>query len=158
MFREMRRKKQQVTNEECVHILKTEKRGAIAVNGEDGYPYALPLDYYYDEEENCIYFHCAKEGHKMDAIRRDDKVCFTVWNQGYQKVGDWSYYSTSVIAFGRAELVPADDELPKRLMQFGMKYYPTRQEVEEEIKMAINRVQMVRIRIEHMTGKLVHEK
>ena len=66
MFRKMRRFKQQLSEEECLEILKTAKRGVLAVLGDEGYPYAVPLDFVY--EDGKIYFHCAKEGHKLDAI------------------------------------------------------------------------------------------
>ena len=70
MFRKMRRFKQQLTAEECVAILKREKRGVLSVIGDDGYPYGMPLDHYYDEGSGKLYFHCAKAGHKLDAIRQ----------------------------------------------------------------------------------------
>ena len=84
MFRPMRRIKQQVSDEECIRILKEEKRAALSVIGGDGYPYTVPIDFYYDESDGRIYLHCAKTGHKIDAIKKCDKVCFTVWNQGYK--------------------------------------------------------------------------
>lgn len=158
MFREMRRKKQEVPREECIHILDTEKRGVIAVIGEKGYPYAIPVNFFYDKQDEKIYIHGAKEGHKIDAIRENDKVCFTVWNQGYQKEDDWAYYVTSVIVFGRAEIVNDDMVTYEKTRSLGLKYYPTAEEVDDEIKRSLNRVQMISINIEHMTGKIVHEK
>lgn len=89
MFRPMRRIKQQVSDEECIRILKEEKRAALSVIGDDGYPYTVPIDFYYDESDGRIYLHCAKTGHKIDAIKKCDKVCFTVWNQGYKTEGNW---------------------------------------------------------------------
>lgn len=158
MFREMRRKKQQISREECVRLLNTEKRGVLAVTGDDGYPYAIPLDFYFEEGENTIYFHCAQEGHKIDAIRRCDKACFTVWDRGVQRDGDWAFYVTSVVAMGRAELVTETSRVYEKIKKLGVKYYPSVDEVDEEIQKAIHRVQMVAVHIEHMTGKLVHEK
>ena len=156
-FREMRRKKQQVSREECVRILREEKRGVLAVIGDEGYPYAIPLDFYYDEAEDIIYFHCAKKGHKIDAIKNCDKVCFTVWNRGYQKE-DWSYFVTSVVAMGRARLITDESVTYEKAKAIGLKYYPSAPEVDEELKKDVHRVQIVAISIEHMTGKLVHEK
>lgn len=158
MFRPMRRKKQEISKEECLRILREEKRGVLAVAGDDGYPYAVPLDFYYDEDEEIIYFHGAREGHKIDAIKRCDKVCFTVYNQGYQKDGDWSYYVTSVIVFGRAALVTDETVTYEKSRALGEKYFPTQEEVERELKQAVSRVQIVAISIDHMTGKLVHEQ
>ena len=85
MFLEMRRKKQQVSKEACINILKWEKRGALAVNGEDGYPYVVPVNFYYDEPTETLYFHGAKIGHKIGSIQKNPKVCFTVWTSGTRK-------------------------------------------------------------------------
>ena len=157
MFRPMRRFKQEVSREECIKILTEEKRAVFAVNGDDGYPYAVPVNFWYDSEVDRIYFHCAKAGHKLDAMLKDDKICFTVYNTGYRKE-DWSYYVTSVIVFGRAKVMDDEEEKREKIKRFGMKYYPTEQEVDEEIRKDFSRVNFVEITIEHMTGKLVHEK
>lgn len=158
MFREMRRKKQEISKEECIKILNAEKRGALAVIGDDGYPYAIPLDFYYDSQNEKIYFHGAKEGHKIDAIKNNEKVCFTVWNAGTLKEGDWAYYVTSVVVFGKAHLVTDDSIIYEKAKAIGMKYYPSAEEVDAEIARDLSRVQLVEISIDHMTGKLVHEK
>ena len=158
MFRKMRRFKQEVSQEECVDILKTEKRGVLSVIGDEGYPYAIPMDFYYDAEEKKIYFHAAREGHKMDAIKRCDKVCFTTWNSGFQKEGDWAWNVTSVVVMGRAELVSDTELANEKLRKLALKYYPTVEEVEAEMQRDDHRVQMIAIRMEHMTGKLVNEK
>lgn len=157
MFREMRRFKQAVSREECIKILTEEKRAVLAVNGDDGYPYAIPINFYYDNETESIYFHCAKAGHKLDSILKNDKVCFTVYNSGYRKE-DWSYYVTSVVVFGRARVMTDEAEIREKIRKFGLKYYPTVQEVDEEIRRDLDRVNFVAITVEHMTGKLVHEK
>ena len=102
MFREMRRFKQQITNEECIEILKNEPRGVLSVLGDDGYPYGVPLDHWYSESDGKLYFHCAKEGHKLDAISKCDKVSYCVMdNKGYRKEGEWALNIRSVITFGR---------------------------------------------------------
>jgi nitroimidazol reductase NimA-like FMN-containing flavoprotein (pyridoxamine 5'-phosphate oxidase superfamily) len=157
MFREMRRIKQALSEGECVKILKEEKRGVLAVSGDGGYPYAVPINFYYDEEENAIYFHSAKNGHKIDAMKNCDKVCFTVINGG-EKSDDWSYYVKSVIIFGRAAPVTDPDLKLKKLKAFGMKYYPSEEELEKELARDYGRVELMCIKVEHMTGKLVHEK
>ncbi len=157
MFREMRRNRQQVSEEECKRILCEEKRGVLAVLGDEGYPYAVPINFLYDRESNRIFFHCSREGHKLDAIKRYDKVCFTVHDSGYQKE-DWSYYVTSVVVFGRASIMEEGEEKYNICRRFGEKYIPTKPELEDEMNRAYARVNMVCISIEHMTGKLVHEK
>ena len=156
-FRSMRRFKQALSGAECVELLKTEKRGTLAVIGDGGYPYALPINYYYDEAENKIYFHCSGSGHKADAMSHCDNVCFTAHDAGEQR-GDWSYYVRSVIVFGRAK--PVKDTVIKyeKAKAFGMKYYPSTEELDRELERDLDRVRIMEITIEHMSGKLVHEK
>lgn len=159
MFRQMRRYKQQVTPEECRKILAEEGRGVLSVIGEDGYPYALPINFYYDPDENRIYLHSAKSGHKIDAIKACDKVCFTVWNQGFKTEGNWEWNATSVVIFGRAKFIDDRSVWEDKLRNLTLKYYPTPEEAEAEMqKPSTNLVQMIAIDIDHMTGKLVNEK
>lgn len=156
-FREMRRYKQAVSDEECRRILKTEKRGVLSVIGDDGYPYGVPMNFVYDENDGKIYFHGAKEGHKLDAIKACDKVCFTVWGNEYKKEGDWAWYVTSVIAMGRAELVSDEKAACEKLRLLGQKYFPQGYDIEGEIEKLAARTQVIALAIEYVTGKLVHE-
>lgn len=159
MFRKMRRFKQQVTDDECRKILKEETRAALSVIGDNGYPYTVPINFYYDESDNKIYFHGAKEGHKVDAINQCNKVCFTTWNQGFKKEGHWEWNVTSVVVFGRVKLLTDKAVIENHLRKLAKKYYPTADEIEAEMNSsAADRVQMFVIDIEHMTGKIVNEK
>ena len=85
MFRPMRRIKQEIPHEDCVKILSGEKRAVLSVIGDDGYPYGVPINFYYDADTDKVYFHCAKAGHKLDSLLADDKVCLTVYDNGYRK-------------------------------------------------------------------------
>ena len=158
MFRKMRRSKQQILLEECKGILASSKRAVLSMIGDEGYPYGIPVNYQYDLNENIIYIHGAKVGHKIDAIRQCDKVCFTTWNEGYQDLDDWAYHVTSVIVQGRAELMENGPVVESKLRELAMKYYPTQEEVDEEMKHGLDRVQMIAIHIENMTGKTVYER
>lgn len=159
MFRSMRRFKQQVSEEECKHILQEEKRAAFSMLGDGGYPYTIPVDFYYEEAENRIYIHSAKSGHKIDAIKNCDKVCFTTWNQGFKKEGHWEWNVTSVVVFGRAKLLTDRAFWEDKQRKMAEKYYPTAEEIESEMySPAIHAMQMIAIEIEYMTGKLVNEK
>lgn len=158
MFREIRRTKRAITTEEAKELLRKNRRAAFSVNGDDGYPFTVPINFYYDEEENRIYFHSAKAGHKIDSIKADDKVCFTTWDDGYLEEGDWAYYVSSCVVFGRAKLIADPDITVEKVRKFAMKYYPTAEEVEEEIRKDIKGVQLVAIDIEHISGKKIHEK
>ena len=159
-FRSMRRFKQGMIREECAEILKNEKRGVLSVIGDGGYPYGVPLNYYYDEERDSIYFHSAIEGHKIDAMNACDKVCFTVFEKEgvIDEEDDWSYHLGSVIAFGRASEITDDEEKTRAARLFGAKYFPTKEELDYEMGNAYSRVRMTAIKIEHMSGKRVHEK
>lgn len=139
--------------------MEQEKRAAFSVIGDDGYPYTVPIDFYYDGQENKIYFHGAKEGHKADAIRRCDKVCFTVWNQGFKKEGRWEWNATSVVVFGRVKLVTDPAVKEEKLRSLASKYYPTADEVEKEMTgPGFGQAQLFAIEVEQMTGKLVNER
>ena len=158
MFRQMRRFKQQVSEEKCKEILKNEWRGVLALLGDEGYPYTVPIDFYYDEGENKIYFHGAKEGHKVDAISKCDKASFCVMDSGFKKDGDWALNITSVVAFGRIKPVADMEKTKEKVCALGRKYHPTAEAVEKEWEAAKNRVLCLELSIEHMTGKLVNEK
>ena len=106
MFREMRRKKQALSTEECEEVLKRGSSGVLAVLGDDGYPYAVPLSYVYANGR--LYFHCAKAGHKLDAIAREPKVSFCVVDQDHVVPEEYTTYFRSVIVFGRASAVEDD--------------------------------------------------
>lgn len=158
MFREMRRFKQQVSREDCERVLREAPRGVLSLIGDDGYPYGIPMDFFYVPEENIIYFHCAKVGHKIDAIKACTKGCFTVWDEGFKKAGDWAWNITSVIAFGQLELIGDPQRTREKVFQLALKYYPTQEEAQAELDSAASRVQLIALHIEHLTGKLVNEK
>lgn len=156
MFRKMRRFKQQLPEAQCVEILKSEPRGVLAVLGDEGYPYAVPLDFIYKDGK--LFFHSAMEGHKVDALRACDKASFCVMDQGEPVEGDWALWFNSVICFGRVRLVEDREETIRIARDLGLKYYPNEQDVEDEIRKDGHRVLCMELTIEHMTGKHVHEK
>ena len=155
MFRELTRKKQQLTLNECKEILKNEVRGVLAVNGDDGYPYALPINFYFDEENNKIYFHSGKVGHKLDAIAKNNKVSFCVYDKGYRKDGHWSLNIKSVIIFGHIYIVTEwKDDL---IVAFSKRFTDDAEYIYSEIEKFKSNTEILCLKIEHMTGKLVNE-
>lgn len=156
MFREMRRFRQQISVEECVEILNNARRGVLAVMGDDDYPYTVPLDFVYADGH--IYFHCAKEGHKLDAIRKHDKVSFCVLSDGVREENEWWYHFTSVIAFGRIREIADEAEKDRYLRLLGRKYFPAEEYLEKEMTSSASRANVLDITIEHMTGKRIKEK
>ena len=154
MFRKMRRFGQQLTQQEAEQILREATSGVLGVQGENGYPYTVPVSHVYQDGK--LYFHCAREEHKIDAIRACDKVSFCVIAQDEVMPRERTTAYISVIAFGRARIV--DDEAGLRYIAglVGEKYshdYPDlcRQETDEVI--AANRMYCVEITVEHLTGK-----
>ena len=158
MFRDVRRTKNALGAEEAKELLRRCPRAALAVNGDDGYPYAIPINFYYDEGEGRIYFHTGRRGYKLEAIQASDKVCLTTWDEGYRDEGDWAYHVSSCVVFGRARVVTDRAVTEKKLRALALKYYPSAEEAEEEIRRGIAAVQMIAMDIEHITGKRVHEK
>ncbi len=156
MFREMRRHKQQLPKETCEQILRTAPRGVLAVLGDGGYPYTVPLDFVY--EDGKIYFHSAVTGHKLDAIKASDKCSFCVLDEGEQKPGEWWYYFNSVVAFGRIRRITDEEAMLYALRKLGNKYFPTAEEVEADIARSFSRVAVLELTIEHLSGKHVQEK
>lgn len=156
-WRKMRRWKQQVPEEECIRILKTEKRGTLSMHGENGYPYTVPINFYYDEEDGRIYFHSAGTGKKTDLLKENNKVCFCVYDQGFVREGEWAYNVTSVIAFGRIAEVTDPAEVESHCRMLGLKYYPSAELAEEEVRKGAAHVHILVMTIDHMTGKLVNE-
>ena len=72
---------------------RTARRGVLAVNGDDGYPYAVPINYFYDEAQEKIYFHSARAGHKVDSLTACDKVCFTVYGNESIREEAWAPFA-----------------------------------------------------------------
>lgn len=155
-FRKMRRFKQELEKDECVEILNNEKRGFLSVLGDDDYPYVLPMNFIYLNDS--VYFHSAKEGHKIDSIKNHPKASFSVINQGEKQVNNWWYKVKSVIVFGKISLIDSDDLTLEVLKKLGDKYFPSKEYTENEIKRFFDNVQCIRLEIENMTGKMVREK
>lgn len=158
MFRPMRRKAKEISEEAAKLVLKNARYGVLAVNGDNGYPYAVPVNYYYDEENERICFHSARAGHKVDSMDLSDKVCFTVCGEEIVKEEDWAPFVQSAVVFGRCHAVEDLDEALRLVKRFAMKYYPDEQLADEEIAHSGKAVRMYEIAIEHMSGKEIQEK
>jgi len=157
MFRDMLRKKQQLPQAECIELLKSEMRGVLSVQGDDGYPYGLPMDHWYCEEDGHLYFHCGRVGHKLDAIRRCDKVSYCIYDQGYREEGDWALYIRSVIIFGRMQIVDDYETIVNITTKLSHKFTQDDDYIRREIRDHAHRTLLLRLVPEHMCGKLVKE-
>ena len=157
MFRPMRRCRQQISEAECIRILKEEKRGVLSVMGEDGYPYGIPMNHWYNPEDGKPYFHGAKSGHKLDAISANNKVSYCVYDAGYRKEGEWALNVNSVVVFGRISLV-TDEKMAGWICEnLCRKFTDDEDYIQYELRNSLPRVQCLEITIDHMTGKLVNE-
>ena len=157
MFREMRRFKQQISKEDCIRVLKEQPRGVLSVLGDDGYPYGIPMDHWYAEAENKLYFHCAKEGHKLDAIAACDKASYCVMDEGFRKEGEWALNINSMVVFGRMHVVEDEDKKREICTNLCRKFTDEEAYLQKELTNAFPRVCCLELTIEHMTGKLVNE-
>lgn len=157
MFREMLRRKQQLPNAECVELLRQEPRGILSLLGDDDYPYGLPMDHWYCEEDGKLYFHCGKKGHKLDAIRKHDKASFCVYDQGFCREGEWALNIRSVIVFGRVEIIEDQERIIEITRQLSYKYTSDTEYIEREIRESGANTLCFVLTPEHMTGKLVNE-
>ena len=154
-FRPMRRFKQQLTAQECETTLKDAYRGFLSVIGEGGYPYTIPINFLY--RDNCIYFHSALQGHKIDAIKQSPKACFTVINEPVQQENDWWYHVSSVVCFGQVSIIENQEERMEILKSLGQKYFPEGYDMEKDLIMNAPRAAVLCLSIDHMTGKRVKE-
>lgn len=153
MFREIRRKKNELSREEAVEILKTQPHGTLAVDGDDNYPYAVPLSYVYTEDDKIV-FHCANFGHKLDSILKNDKVSFCVIAQDNIVPAEFNTLYKSAVAFGRARILKDENEKNKGLEAIIKKYSPDYLESGNDyIKKEWNNVTVVEMRIEYLTAK-----
>ncbi len=156
MFRKMRRYKQELTQAECVNILRHEPRGVLSVLGEDGYPYGMVMNHWYNTNDGKLYFHGAKEGHKVDAIKSHDKVSYCVHDEGFRKEGEWALNIKSVIVFGRIRIVEDEVKMRKICVNLYRKFDDDERALDEEL-LHLKRVMCLELTPEHMTGKLVKE-
>ena len=158
MFREMNRRKQQLSQAECIEILKNERRGVLSVIGDGGYPYGAPINHYYCEDDGCLYFHSGRKGHRNDAMARCDKASFCVYDRGFVKPGDWALNIRSVIAFGRLEIVEDHERALEITRKLSRKFTADEAYIDDEVRRSGPGVLVFRLIPEHMTGKLVNEK
>ena len=157
MFREMRRSKQAMTPQECIEVLIQQPRGVLSVLGDDGYPYGMPMDHWYSKQDGKLYFHCAKAGHKIDAIRACDKVSYCVTDEGVRQDDDWPLHFRSVVVFGRIRPVEDADKAETICRSLCRKFTDYAAYIDREWQKAHSAVLCLELTPEHITGKRVKE-
>ncbi len=162
MFRQMRRIKQLLPQEETEKILERNTAGVLALIGDDDYPYAVPVSYVY--EDGKIYIHSGKAGHKIDAVKKSEKASFCVIDKDQIVPEEYTTYFRSAIAFGKPRIVETEEEKRHSITILGRKYHPTatQEYLEAYIDKEYAPVCMICLDIDHLTGKeaieLVREK
>ena len=153
VFREMRRKKQVLSQKEVEDILHRGTSGVLALLGDNDYPYAVPISYVYDDGK--VYFHSAKSGHKIDAVQRTAKASFCVIDEDLVVPEEYTTYFRSVIAFGKIRVIEDDREKRAAIEKLAIKYAP--EDTAANRDYAISRewkpLCMLEMTIDHVTGK-----
>lgn len=157
MFRELSRKNKAISEMECVKLLKEETRGVLSVIGDDDYPYGMPMNHFYNEEDGCIYFHCGKSGHRLDAIRKHDKVSFCVYDRGVMEDEDWALHVNSVIVFGKLEVIDDMASITEISTKLSHKFTQDEAYIQKEIELYAKETLLLKLTPDHMCGKRVKE-
>ena len=157
MFRELSRKNKQLSASECIALLKNEKRGVLSVTGDMQYPYGMPMNHFYNDDDGCVYFHCGRNGHRLDAIRKNNKVSFCVFDSGYKNEGEWALNVKSVIIFGKIEILDDITAVTKISRKLCYKFTNDADYINEEISRYAKATLLLKLTPEHICGKLVNE-
>ena len=152
MFQKMRRFKQELHRGEIERILQFNSSGVLALIDGNGYPYTVPLSFVYSN--GIIYFHSAKTGHKIDAIKNCEKATFCIIDKDDVKPEKYTTFYKSIIAFGKVEIIEDAEEALAAIKTLGNKYYPDHDtELQKEIEKSKSAFLMIKYTIEHITGK-----
>ena len=152
MFREIRRKKQLLPEETAVEMLQRNTSGTLALLGDDDYPYAVPLSFIYLNGK--LYFHSAKNGHKIDAVRNYEKASFCVIDRDQIVPEKFTTHYRSVIAFGKVRLIEDVEEMRSIATALAMKYSGDfAEQIPNKFKAYVNNLVIIEMTIEHMTAK-----
>lgn len=157
MFRELLRKNKELPTAECIDLLKNETRGVLSVLGDGDYPYGMPMNHWYNEEDGCIYFHCGKVGHRLEALQKHDKVSFCTYDSGYRNPGEWALNVKSVIVFGRMEIIDDRSQIIEITTKLSHKFTQDEAYIQEEIRQHSSRTLLLKLTPEHICGKHVVE-
>lgn len=157
MFRELIRKNKKLSEEECIRILKSEKRGVLSVNGDNGYPYGMPMNHFYNEDDGKIYFHCGKIGHRLDALKKDGRVSFCTFDEGYCNPGQWQLNIRSIIVFGNIKIVDDPDKIADITTKLSHKFTQDDEYIKAEIRQYASGTLLLELTPGHICGKLIEE-
>ncbi len=157
MFRELTRKNKEISHEECISLLKTEKRGVLSVTGDMDYPYGMPMNHFYDDESGNIYFHCGKSGHRLDSVRKNPKASFCVYDSGKKLTESWVLTVNSVIVFGKITVIDDMEKIIDISARLSRKFTDDEVYIKREIEAFANETLLLELKPEHICGKRVTE-
>lgn len=158
MFRNVTRIKQVLSGEECTAILKKQLRGVLSLLGDDGYPYGMPLNHYYNEEDDKLYFHSGKTGYKIEAMLKHPKASYCVYDEGIHENGNWFLTIRSVIVFGKIEMIEDREKIYDIARKLSHKFTDDESYIEHEVETSGPGTLMFALVPEHITGKWVTER
>ena len=156
-FRPMIRKNKELPLETCLELLRKEKRGVLSVLGDGGYPYGMPMDHYFNDEDGKLYFHCGRIGHRLDALRVHDKVSYCCIDGGTPVPDDWALQFRSVIAFGRIEIIDNPERVNDITARLCRKFTDDEDYIAQEIRRFGRATLLLAMTIEHICGKNITE-
>lgn len=157
MFRPIRRIKQQLSLKECISVLKNEVRGVLSVLGDNDYPYGIPMNFYYSQDDNKIYFHGSKVGHKIDSIKKHDKVSFCIYDKGVLIKGKTGLNYKSVVVFGKIKPLEDKEKTVDICRLLANQFDFDKDHIENEIKNFAKLVMVLELTPEHISGKTINE-
>ena len=154
-FRPIRRQDRLLDIPAAERLLETGEYGFLAMCSPEGYGYGIPISYAYVPERGCIYFHCAPEGHKLEAIAANDRVSFCV--VGDTRIYPYTTAYESAHLFGRIGIVEGDEERWDALYRLRAKYNPELGDAPDGyMRKSFGRTVVLRLDIEHLSGKAKH--
>lgn len=156
-YRPMRRANRALDEPAIEEILQNGEYGVLATVNAYGSPYCIPLNYVADA--GVLYMHCATEGHKLDNIRRDSRVCFTVISSSQVLPEQLTAVYESAVVFGKAEIIEDPDAKTEALLLLCRKYSPGHMDkARGSISRALKRTAIIKITVQHATGKAKQNK
>jgi len=153
----MRRNVQALSREESLAVLDRGTSGVLALLGDGDYPYAVPLSYV--RRGDTLLFHCARSGHKLDAIRRHSKASFCVIDRDQVVPEEYTTYFRSVIAFGTVRILEEEKEVRAAIQALALRYAPEDSEEgrDRSIEKDYDRLCMLEMTVQHLSGKQAKE-
>lgn len=138
-------------------LLSSAQYGVLALTDPEGNPYAVPLNFCYEQEDHHFFFHCARSGKKLDCIRHNPTVCLHVMGPYRIIAEQYITHYQSLLVYGTATIVA--DAVKKRdmLKKLCQKFAPNGPREQEVIEKYLPAVTLVDVSISRITQKQNHD-